>query len=90
MYKRWNSIFRDNYEDVDCLSCDQYVKKFKIEVSGNNKLFSNIGIFTTDLNGNSPGKNRGYKFPINKTNVRYVKMTLLKCNKHCSMRLDLF
>lgn len=81
---------RDNYDDEDCLSCDQYVKKFKIQIAGNNKLFSDIGEFITDLNGNSPGKFKGFKFDINKNNVRFVKMILIKCNKHCSMRLDLF
>lgn len=81
---------RDNYDDEDCLSCDQYVKKFKIQIAGNNKLFSDIGEFITDLKGNSPGKFKGFKFDINKNNVRFVKMILIKCNKHCSMRLDLF
>ena len=81
---------RDNYDDLDCLSCDQYVKKFRIEVAGNNKMYTNLGLFISDLKGNSPGKNKGYRFSIMKNNIRFVKMTLLKCNKYCSMRLDLY
>lgn len=81
---------RDNYDDLDCLSCDQYVKKFRVEIAGNNKMYTNLGVFISDLKGNSPGKNKGFRFPIMKNNVRFVKITLIKCNRYCSMRLDLY
>jgi len=81
---------RDNYDDKDCSSCDHYVKKFKVFIAGNNKVFSYLGTFRTHFKGNSPGKNEGFKFNINKFNVRYVKVVILECNKHCSMRLDIY
>jgi hypothetical protein len=79
---------RNDYND-SCSSCDNYVKKFKVQIAGNNKIFRDIGEHTTNFNS-TRGKDLGFKFEIMKNNVRFVKIVLLSCNNKCSMRLDFF
>lgn len=61
-----------------------YVTKFDVLISDNNKFYEKIGTYTYD------GEvNKSVQFNIHKK-CKYVKVVILDCNNKCSFKLDIF